>query len=103
MYSGHPFMYLNPCRVAPSPQFGLLVTGTGKRLLYGCRLYINLVTGTDFTPKWFYSRTRPLSVLDYKRGLGLFTSASPWFQREPSFRDTKPPSGGTKPKHSGLQ
>jgi hypothetical protein len=50
MYSRPPFMYLNPWKVAPDPQFGLLVTGTGKRLPLGCSFYSNLVTGTGFTP-----------------------------------------------------
>jgi hypothetical protein len=39
-------MYLNPWKVAPSPQFGLLVTGTGKQLPLGCSINSNLVTGT---------------------------------------------------------
>jgi hypothetical protein len=50
MYSGVFFMYLNPWKVAPSPQFGLLVTGTGKQLPLGCSSNSNLVTGTVFTP-----------------------------------------------------
>ena len=47
-YAPPSLMYINTQVDAPAPQFGLLVTGTGKPLwLYVDRCNTNLVTGTD--------------------------------------------------------
>jgi hypothetical protein len=69
-HSGHSPMYLNPCRVAPSPQFGLLVTGTGKRLLYGCSFILTWSLG-QISPISGYMVTLDLcQCLTTREGLG---------------------------------
>jgi hypothetical protein len=80
MYSGHLFMYLNPCRVAPSPQFGLLVTGTGKRLLYGCSFILTWSLGQFPSPSSGYSRTQAFQpVLDFKSWCWLLSQPTSGF------------------------